>query len=149
MGSSQADPILSGQARPGVHPAVCRLFILFIKMIGKVRKDSFQGLRIQIGSPWEQSEPLGQNSPVVSPSSLLGDSLSRLDKECPVGWGRPHSSSHSQTSSQIPQTLPLLTKVVSSLLDIKLKCVALSKNTELASMETNANLLTALMRFVT
>jgi len=99
MGSSQADPLLSGQARPGVHPAVCRLFILFIKMIGKVQNDSFQGLRIQIGSPWEQSEPLGQNSPVVSPSSLLGDSLSRLDKECPVGWGRPHSSSHSQTSS--------------------------------------------------
>jgi butyrate response factor 1 len=78
---------------------VCRLFIVFINMIGKVQNDSFQGLRIQIGSSWDQSEPLSHNSSVVSPS-LSGDSLSRLDKECLVGWGRPHSGgSSSQTSS--------------------------------------------------
>jgi len=78
---------------------VPRLFILFIKMIGKVLNDSFQGLRIQIGSSgngWDQSEPLGLPS-VASPTGL-GDSLSRLDRECPVGWGRP-SAPGSQASS--------------------------------------------------
>jgi len=71
-------------------------------MIGKVLNDSFQGLRIQIGSPssssWNHDEPLGSLSSPVS-SSGLGDSLSRLDRECPVGWGRPQGGSSSQASS--------------------------------------------------
>merc|ERR1712055_553557 len=75
-------------------------------MIGKVQSDSFQGLRIQIGSPWDQSEPSGHTpSSVVSPS-IQGDSLSRLDKECPVGWGRPHSGGSNNSSPNSPDNSP-------------------------------------------
>lgn len=64
-------------------------------MIGKVGQDSFQSLRIQIDC---QSEPFGFN--LGSPTSSLGDSLSSLDRDCPVGAGRPlMSRSQSQTSS--------------------------------------------------
>jgi len=77
-------------------------------MIGKVLNDSFQGLRIQIGSSgssssWDQSEPLGSLSG-GSPAS--GDSLSRLDRECPVGWGRPNQGSSSQANSPTSPNSP-------------------------------------------
>ena len=70
----------------------------------QVLNDSFQGLRIQIGSSalgaWDQSEPLGSLSAGSPPLSAgLGDSLSRLDRECPVGWGRPGSGGPSSQAS--------------------------------------------------
>jgi len=70
-------------------------------MIGKVGQDSFQSLRIQIDC---QSEPFGFN--LGSPTSSLGDSLSSLDRDCPVGSGRPgqFNRSQSQTCSQSPSS---------------------------------------------
>lgn len=68
-------------------------------MIGKVGQDSFQSLRIQIDN--HQSEPFGFS--LGSPSSSLGDSLSSLDRDCPVGSGRPGlNRSQSQTNPQSP-----------------------------------------------
>ena len=84
----------------------CHTIDLFLL---QVLNDSFQGLRIQIGSSsssssWDQSEPLGSLSG-GSPAS--GDSLSRLDRECPVGWGRPaQGSTSSQANSPTSQTSP-------------------------------------------
>jgi len=71
-------------------------------MIGKVQQDSFQSLRIQIDQA--QSEPFGFN--LGSPSSL-GDSLSSLDRDCPIGTGRSLlNRSQSQTSSRSPVSPP-------------------------------------------
>jgi len=65
-------------------------------MIGKVQQDSFQSLRIQIDSV--QSEPFGFSLGSPSP---LGDSLSSLDRDCPVGSGRSLAvRSQNQTSSR-------------------------------------------------
>merc|ERR1712180_4476 len=78
----------------------CAYLFYLSAMIGKVQHDSFQGLRIQIGTNcWDPSEP-GQ--PVISPSSQQGDSL--RDRECPVGWGRGtgQASSHSPSSVGSP-----------------------------------------------
>lgn len=74
-------------------------------MIGKVQ-DSFQGLRIQIGAPWgDQTDP-STHSPSVGPHtpSSQGDSLSRLDRECPIGWGRPLSGGSNNSSPSSPDS---------------------------------------------
>jgi hypothetical protein len=68
-------------------------------MIGKVGQDSFQSLRIQIEN--HQSEPFGFS--LGSPSSSLGDSLPSLDRDCPVGSGRPGlNRSQNQTNPRSP-----------------------------------------------
>jgi len=71
-------------------------------MIGKVQQDSFQSLRIQIDQG--QSEPSGFSLGSLSP---LGDSLSSLDRDCPIGSGRSLvNRSQSQTSSRSPVSPP-------------------------------------------
>jgi len=72
-------------------------------MIGKVQQDSFQSLRIQIDQA--QSEPFGFTLGTPSP---LGDSLSGLDRDCPIGSGRSLlNRSQSQTSSRSPVSPPV------------------------------------------
>lgn len=68
----------------------------------QVQQDSFQSLRIQIDQG--QSEPSGFSLGSLSP---LGDSLSSLDRDCPIGSGRSFvNRSQSQTSSRSPVSPP-------------------------------------------
>ena len=68
-------------------------------IIIQVGQDSFQSLRIQIDN--HQSEPFGFS--LGSPSSSMGDSLPSLDRDCPVGSGRPGlNRSQSQTNPRSP-----------------------------------------------